>query len=219
MSQIFHRSTNTLSRATIFGAVFIIAALGWVAYAVQGSSFITYAGVRKPQPVPFSHQHHVTGLGIDCRYCHTSVETSSFAGIPPTKTCMNCHSQMWVGSEMLAPVRESYRNNEPLRWQRVYNLPGFVYFDQSIHIHKGVGCSSCHGRVDEMPLMYQVPSLLMEWCLDCHRQPERHLRPQADIFNMRWAPPDNQAEVGAELAKKNKIRDTRYLTTCSVCHR
>jgi hypothetical protein len=144
MSQIFRRSTNTLSRATIFGAVFIVAALIWVGYDVQGSPFVTYAGVRKPQPVPFSHQHHVTGLGIDCRYCHTSVETSSFAGIPPTKTCMNCHSQIWTNAQLLEPVRASYRSGESLEWTRINQLPDFVYFNHSIHIAKGVGCNTCH---------------------------------------------------------------------------
>jgi hypothetical protein len=124
-----------------------------------------------------------------------------------------------VGSEILAPVRESYKTDRSLPWHRVYNLPGFVYFDHSIHVHKGVGCTTCHGRVDEMPFLYQVPSLLMEWCLDCHRNPERHPRPQADIFNGKWSPPPDQAERGRELARQYEIRDTRYLTSCTVCHR
>src|SRR6201987_3013423 len=152
MSQIFHRSTNTLSRATIFGAVFIVVILGWVLYVVQGSPFITYAGVRKPQPVPFSHQHHVTGLGIDCRSCHTSVEVSSFAGIPPTKTCMNCPSQIWTNAQLLEPVRASFRSGESLQWTRVNQLPDFVYFNHSIHIAKGGGWNTCQGPVDDMPL-------------------------------------------------------------------
>src|ERR1700751_984680 len=211
MPQIFHRSTNTLSRATIFGAVFVVAALGWMAMEIQRSPYVTYAGVRKPQPVPFSHQHHVSGLGIDCRYCHTSVESSSYAGIPPTKTCMNCHSQVWVGSEMLEPVPASYRSGQSLRWQRIHNLPGFVYFDHSIHIHKGVGCTTCHGRIDEMPLTYQQSSLLMEWCLDCHRNPAPNLRPQSEIFNVKWQPPPDQAERGAKLAKQYGVRDERFL--------
>ena len=141
---------------------------------------------RCTQPVPFSHQHHVGDLGIDCRYCHTAVEKSSYAGMPPTETCMNCHSQIWVGSDMLAPVRESYRTDQSLHWQRIYNLPGFVYFDHSIHIHKGIGCTTCHGRIDEMPITFQMPSLLMEWCLDCHRHPEPNLRPPGEIFNVKW---------------------------------
>src|ERR1700740_2844292 len=196
MSQIFHRSTNTLSRATIFGAVFVVAALGWVAMEIQRSPYITYAGVRRPQPVPFSHQHHVTGLGIDCRYCHTSVETSSFAGIPPTKTCMNCHSQIWLSSPTLEPVRASFRTNESIRWTRVYDLPDFVYFNHSIHVNKGVGCESCHGRVDKMALTYQANTLEMSWCLDCHRNPQRVLRPLDQITTMGYVPNGDQEEIG-----------------------
>src|SRR5207249_9913833 len=160
---------NTISQASIYGAVFINAGLSWAAAVFYRSSYVTAYHQAYVQPVPFSHEHHVGRLGIDCRYCHGSVEESSFAGLPPTKTCMNCHSQIWVGSDMLAPVRDSYRKNESIRWQRIYNVPGFVYFDHSIHIHKGIGCQSCHGQVDEMPFVYQAPSLLMEWCLDCHR--------------------------------------------------
>ena len=243
MPQIFHRSTNTLSRATIFGAVFIVAALIWVGYAVQGSPFVTYAGVRKPQPVPFSHQHHVTGLGIDCRYCHTSVETSSFAGIPPTKTCMNCHSQIWTNAQLLEPVRASYRSGESLQWTRVNQLPDFVYFNHSIHIAKGVGCNTCHGPVDTMPLMYQQASLQMEWCLECHRDPGKNLRPRDQVFNMRYRPPasrnpvtvdgrafTDQDALGAYLIEKYQVRIGRIqtadgqngvsdITSCSTCHR
>ena len=243
MSQIFHRSTNTLSRATIFGAVFIVAALGGIVYVVQGSPFVTYAGMRKPQPVPFSHQHHVTGLGIDCRYCHTSVETSSFAGIPPTKTCMNCHSQIWTNAQLLEPVRASYRSGESLQWTRVNQLPDFVYFNHSIHVTKGVGCNTCHGPVDLMPLMYQQESLQMEWCLGCHRDPGKNLRPRDQVFNMRYQPPTtgnpvtvdgkpftDQDSLGAYLIKKYRVRVGRIatedgqvsvgdITSCSTCHR
>jgi len=243
MSQIFHRSTNTLSRATIFGAVFVVVILGWVLYVVQGSPFVTYAGVRKPQPVPFSHQHHVTGLGIDCRYCHTSVETSSFAGIPPTKTCMNCHAQIWTNAQLLEPVRASYRSGESLLWTRVNQLPDFVYFNHSIHVTKGVGCNTCHGPVDLMPLMYQQESLQMEWCLGCHRDPGKNLRPREQVFNMRYQPPstgnpvsldgrtfNNQDALGAYLIQKYQVRVGRIktedgqvgvseITSCSTCHR
>ena len=232
MSQIFHRSTNTLSRATIFGAVFVVAALGWMAMEIQRSPYVTFAGVRKPQPVPFSHQHHVTGLGIDCRYCHTSVETSSFAGIPPTKTCMNCHSQIWTNAKLLEPVRASYQSGDSLQWTRVNQLPDFVYFNQSIHINKGVGCNTCHGPVDIMPLMYQQESLQMEWCLSCHRAPQNHLRPRDQVFNMRYRPPTgttpvvvdghnytDQDELGTALIKKYNVRSVKDITTCSTCHR
>src|SRR5438552_4153923 len=190
--QIFHRSTNTISRATIFGAIFIVAVLLWASIQFQRSPYVTYAEVARPQPAPFSHQHHVAGLGIDCRYCHTSVETSSFAGIPPTRTCMNCHSQIWVNSPILETLQASYRTDRPIVWNRVHNLPGFVYFDHSIHLKKGIGCASCHGRVDQMPLTRQAASLYMEWCLDCHRHPENHVRPRDQVFNMAWEPPADQ---------------------------
>src|SRR5882762_6921944 len=195
MSQIFHRSTNTLSRATIFGAAFVVAALLWVAMEVQRSSYVTYAGVRRPQPVPFSHQHHVTGLGIDCRYCHTSVEQSSFAGIPPTKTCMNCHSQIWTNAALLEPVRESWATGKSINWIRVHDLPDYVYFNHEIHVNKGLGCASCHGHVDQMPLMYQQNTLQMEWCLNCHRNPAVNLRPTSEIYNMAWSGPSSDKPV------------------------
>ena len=188
--------------------------------------------MRKAQPVPFSHQHHVTGLGIDCRYCHTSVETSSFAGIPPTKTCMNCHSQIWTNAQLLEPVRSSYKSGESLQWTRVNQLPDFVYFNHSIHINKGVGCNTCHGPVDQMPLMYQQESLQMEWCLGCHRAPEKNLRPRDQVFNMRYQQPTSanpvvvdgksytdQLELGTDLLKKYNVRNVKDITTCSTCHR
>src|SRR5512146_1953464 len=167
MAQVFHRSANTLARPSILATLMVVTGEIWTSLEMIRSPYTTYAGVAKAQPVPFSHKHHVAGLGIDCRYCHTSVETSSFAGIPPTKTCMNCHQQIWVGSEMLAPVRDSYRTGTSIRWQRVHNLPAFVYFNHSSHVNKGVGCVSCHGRVDQMPLTWAENTLLMEWCLDC----------------------------------------------------
>ena len=216
MSQIFHRSTNTLSRATIFGAVFIVAALGGVVYIVQGSPFVTYAGVRKPQPVPFSHQHHVAGLGIDCRYCHTSVENSSFAGVPPTKTCMNCHSQIFSNSPFLEPVRQSFQSGASIHWTRVHDLPDFVYFNHSIHVHKGVGCTTCLGPVDRMPLMWQEQSLQMEWCLACHRSPERFVRPREAVFSVDYVPPADQMALGKRLVAEYRIQK---LTSCSTCHR
>jgi hypothetical protein len=232
MSQIFHRSANTLSRATIFGAVFVLAFLTWVGYMVQGSPYVTYAGVRKPQPVPFSHQHHVAGLGIDCRYCHTSVENSSFAGIPPTRTCMNCHSQIWTNAALLEPVRASYRSGESLQWTRVNQLPDFVFFNHSIHVNKGVGCNTCHGPVDQMPLMYQQNSLQMEWCIGCHREPQENLRPREQVFNMRYQQPTDmnpvtvdgqkfteQEALGLYLLKKYQVRSVHDITSCNTCHR
>jgi hypothetical protein len=230
--QIFHRSTNTISRATIFGAIFAVGLLVWAAYEIQSSPYVTYAGVARPQPVPFSHQHHVAALGIDCRYCHTSVETSGFAGIPPTKTCMNCHSQIWTNAPMLEPVRESYRTGESLVWNRVDDLPDFVYFNHSIHIAKGVGCNTCHGPVDRMPLMYNYASLQMGWCLNCHRHPEEFLRPRDQVFNMRYEQPTislpvvmdghaytDQISLGRDLVKKYNLRTVADITSCSTCHR
>src|SRR5262249_35783701 len=175
MPQIFHRSFNTISKVSIAAVLVGLGFLAWVTYVVGWSPYVTQARVARVQPVPFSHQHHVGQLGIDCRYCHTSAETSSFAGLPPTKTCMNCHQEIWFGSAMLEPVRASFRTSESIPWQRIHNLPQFVYFNHSIHVNKGIGCVSCHGRVDEMPFTYQENSLLMGWCLDCHRQPQDHL--------------------------------------------
>jgi hypothetical protein len=177
----------------------------------------------REQPVPFSHAHHVGGLGLDCRYCHTTVETSSFANIPPTKICMNCHSEIWLTSPTLEPVRASFRNNTSIRWTRVDDLPDFVYFNHSIHINKGIGCESCHGRVDRMPLTWQENSLQMEWCLDCHRHPEKHVRPREFITTMGYQPgvpsgPDQEA-IGRRLVKEYQIQDARTLTSCSTCHR
>jgi len=230
--QIFHRSTNTIARATIYGAVFVVAALGWALNEFQRSPYITYAEVARPQPVPFSHQHHVAAMGIDCRYCHTSVETSSFAGIPPTKTCMNCHSQLWTNAQLLEPVRESYRTGKSLVWTRANDLPDFVYFNHSIHIHKGVGCNTCHGPVDRMPVMYNYASLQMEWCLNCHRNAEQYLRPRDQVFNMRYEQPSSsqplvvdgkaytdQDSLGRDLKQKYHVRSVADITSCSTCHR
>ena len=232
MAQIFHRSTNSISRATIFGAIFVVCFLFWAMAQIQRSPYVTYAGVARPQPVPFSHQHHVAGLGIDCRYCHTSVEVSRFAGIPPTKTCMNCHAQIWTKAPMLDPVRDSFRTGQSLVWTRVNDLPDYVYFDHSIHIAKGVGCDTCHGPVDRMPLMYNYASLQMEWCLNCHRDPVKNLRPRDQVFNMRYEQPtpakpvamdgqvfSDQDSLGMYLVKKYKLRTVQDITSCNTCHR
>jgi hypothetical protein len=216
MAQVFHRSTNTLSRLSIFGGIFVLAGALWVTVSISRSDYLTQANTAREQPVPFSHQHHVGGMGLDCRYCHTSVETSRIAGIPPTRTCMNCHSQIWSDSPILEPVRESYRADKPLAWLRVHDLPGFVYFDHSVHVSRGVGCTTCHGPVDQMPLMWQHASLQMEWCLECHRYPERYLRPKEQVFNVAWQPPPNQLEEGRRLVELYGIH-TR--TSCSACHR
>ncbi len=185
--------------------------------AINESSYFTQVHIVREQPVPFSHKHHVAGLGIDCRYCHTTVETSGFAGIPPTKTCMNCHSSMWSDSPMLEPVRESFRADKSLEWTRVHDLPDYVYFDHSIHIKKGVGCATCHGRVDQMPLVSKEKTLHMKWCLECHRNPEKFVRPRDQVFNMSWQiPASEQEKLGPQLVKEYNIQKR---TDCSVCHR
>src|SRR5262245_36911696 len=216
MSQIFHRSANTLSKVSIFGALFIIGGLIWLAMAINRSSYVTGTDVVREQPVQFSHQHHVQTIGIDCRYCHTGVERAAFAGIPPTKTCMNCHSQIWATSPYLEPVRASFRDDKSLHWRRVHDLPDFAYFDHSVHVKKGVGCETCHGRVDEMPLVRQKASLQMEWCIDCHRHPEQYVRPRTEIFTMGYRAPKPQSVLGPELVKQYHINPR---TSCSTCHR
>jgi hypothetical protein len=216
MAQIFHPSTNTLSRLSLFGALFVLAALAWLVNAVNRSAYVTREGVARAQPVPFSHKHHIGGLGIDCRYCHTSVEDSAFAGIPPTKTCMTCHAQIWADSPMLEPVRQSYRTGQPMVWTRVNDLPDFAYFNHSIHVKKGMGCVTCHGRVDQMPLMWQAASLQMEWCLECHRAPERFVRPRELVFQMSGEAPHTPTALEQHLVQEYGITS---LTSCSVCHR
>jgi hypothetical protein len=216
MSQIFHHSTNTLAKVSIFGGVFMVAATLWVILEVNRSPYVTRAHEARSQPVPFSHAHHVGGLGVDCRYCHTAVDKSAVAGIPPTKTCMNCHSQIWNQSPTLEPVRASFRSGQSIEWTKVNDLPDFVYFNHSAHVNKGVGCATCHGRVDKMPLVWQEQSLQMEWCLGCHRQPEKYVRPQSEVYNIAYEPPADQLELGRRLVKEYKIQ-TR--TSCSTCHR
>jgi hypothetical protein len=216
VAQIFHRSANTFSRLTIYAAVFIVAGIAVIVGQLVRSPFATNVGVALAQPVPFSHKHHVAGIGIDCRYCHTSVEDSAFAGIPPTKTCMNCHSQVWADSPTLEPVRASYRQERPLHWTRVHDLADFAYFDHSIHLKKGIGCVSCHGQVDDMPLTWKTMTLQMEWCLGCHRNPAQHVRPREEVFNMRWEPPSDRAGLANALMEQYRIKSK---TDCSVCHR
>jgi hypothetical protein len=216
MAQLFPSSSNALAKASVVVGVALLAALAYAVYAVDRSGYTTGEDVILTQPVPFSHDHHVGAIGIDCRYCHASVETAGFAGMPPTATCMNCHSQIWSESPMLAPVRESYRTGKPIEWTRVHNLGDFVYFDHSIHVAKGMGCVTCHGRVDKMPLMWQDASLRMEWCLNCHRNPEQHVRPRSEVTNLTWQPPANADSLRRALVDEYKIKS---LTYCSTCHR
>ncbi|HXZ14161.1 MAG TPA: cytochrome c3 family protein [Candidatus Sulfotelmatobacter sp.] len=216
MAQIFHHSTNLISRLSIYGGVFILALLSYALYTIGMSPWYTDVNVAREQPVPFSHKHHVGELGIDCRYCHTSVEKSSFAGVPPTQTCMTCHSQIWTNAAMLEPVRASYRDDKSISWTRVNALPDFVYFDHSIHVHKGIGCTTCHGEIAAMPITWRANTLYMSWCLDCHRAPENYVRKREDVFKPDYVPPANQAELGAKLVQEYKIQK---LTNCSTCHR
>jgi hypothetical protein len=221
MAQVFHPVMNTVAKASIFGAVFIVAFVTWAAAEWYVSPYFTQVNVPREQPLQFSHEHHVKGLGIDCRYCHTSVEESGFAGIPSTKTCMSCHSQIWTSAPMLEPVRASWRTGQPIRWTRVHDLPDYSYFDHSIHVAKGVGCASCHGDVQNMALTFKANTLHMSWCLDCHRAPEKHIRPRDEVFNMDWHPPigTKQEQLGQGLVREYGIRDATQLSNCSICHR
>lgn len=216
MPQLFPPSANNVARGSLVVLAVAVALGGLALDRLQRSPYVTREGVVLKQPVPFSHDHHVAAMGIHCRYCHTSVETSAFAGIPSTETCMNCHRMVWADSPMLEPVRASLRTGQPLEWTRIHDLPGFVYFDHSIHVAKGIGCETCHGRVDRMPLMFQRASLQMEWCLDCHRNPERYVRPREEVYTMGWQRPADQPDLGARLVEEYGIQT---LESCSVCHR
>ena len=200
----------------MIGGLLLAGALGGLVLAVNRSSYVTRVEEARPQPVPFSHKHHVLGVGLDCRYCHTSVEETAFAGIPPTETCMTCHSQLYTDSPILEPVRESFRTGKSIAWTRVHDLPDFVYFNHSIHLHKGIGCQTCHGQVDRMPLMWKAETLNMEWCLSCHRDPARFVRPRDQVFNMEWEPPADRKSLGQQLVVEYRIQE---LTNCSICHR
>ena len=218
MPQLFRPSANTIARVVLVGILVVPFFLIGLAYAVMRSPYTTGQNITLNQPVPFSHKHHVGEEGIDCRYCHTSVENSPFAGLPPTTTCMTCHSQLFANAPMLAPVRASLAQHKPIHWQRVHRLPDYVYFDHSIHIAKGVGCTTCHGQVETMPLMRQDAPLTMGWCLDCHRNPAPNLRPQSQTFSTAWTPPADQLEQGRKLLAQYHIA-TEHLTDCSRCHR
>ena len=219
MAQIFSPRANLKFRLFIFAVIGLFCGAGWTTSAVFWSPYLTRVGTPLPQPVPFSHKHHVADDGIDCRYCHTSVEKSPFAGLPSTDICMTCHSQLWTEAPVLAPVRRSLTTNKPLKWNRVNDLPDFVYFDHSIHVAKGVGCSTCHGAMAQMPLTWRTETLYMKWCLDCHRAPQNFLRPAAEIYNPRWTSPPNQAALGAQLVRQYQVDDSGRLINCSVCHR
>jgi hypothetical protein len=218
MPQIFGPRADTIARLLLLAIPTVPTAGVLLTYALMRSPYVTGQEVTLEQPVPFSHEHHVGDDGIDCRYCHTSVERSAFAGLPPTETCMTCHSQLWTQAPVLAPVRRSLAEGIRLRWRRVNDLPGYVYFNHSIHVAKGVGCSTCHGPVDTMPLMRQAAPLTMGWCLACHRDPAPYLRPREAVYDQHWQPPADQAVQGRRLIEAYHV-STAHLTDCSVCHR
>ncbi len=215
--QVFLPRANLFYRAVLLGIPVFALAAGYVWYKVYRSPLVTEVKIPIGQPVLFSHRHHSGELKIDCRYCHTSVEKSWFAGVPPTQTCMTCHSQLFTDSPLLQPVRASAANHTPIAWNRVHIIPDYVYFNHSIHVNKGVGCTSCHGAVNEMPLTWKESTLFMQWCLQCHRNTEENLRPISQIYSMTWKAPANQKEAGAVLAKQYGI-EAAHLTNCSVCH-
>ena len=216
MAQLFPRSANAFARGSIVVGLALLTGVGAAVYVIARSGYVTRQGLILEQPVPFSHDHHVGQIGIDCRYCHTAVESSSAAGIPPTQTCMNCHNQLWTNAELLEPVRASFREDVPLRWNRVHDLPEFVYFNHSIHVAKGVACVTCHGPVDKMPLMYQFESLQMNWCLDCHKDPVPNIRPREEVTNVAWTPPPGFEQEQQRLAELYNVQSK---LSCSTCHR
>ena len=219
MTQIFSPAADTWIRLFLAGAAALVCGGVAAAIAFARSDYYTGAHMHPPlQPVPFSHQHHVGGLGIDCRYCHSTVAEGPRAGLPPTHTCMTCHSQIWTNAPMLAPVRQSLADNKSLVWHRVARLPQYVYFRHDIHIAKGVGCETCHGRIDRMPLTVQAVPFTMEFCLDCHRDPAPHLRPLDRVTDMGWTRSEHSGELGKDLVKQYGIR-LGELTYCYVCHR
>ena len=224
MAQIFKPSANVYARLSIFGALFAVVGLLFAMAAFMRSDYMTNARVAREQPVPFSHRHHVNELGIDCRYCHTSVEKSSNAGIPATQICMNCHSQIWSDSPTLEPVRASWRTGESIEWIKVHDLPDYVYFNHAIHVNRGISCVECHGRIDEMKEVHHAEHLSMAFCLDCHRNPEKALRPNSEVTNLAWkvsgaadADPDlEQIHAGLELKESWSVNPP---LSCTGCHR
>jgi hypothetical protein len=218
MGAVFTPKANLIFRGVAVGAPALVGAVLLAWYGWLHSAYATGVGYYVSQSVPFSHQHHVAGLGIDCRYCHTTAETTPFAGLPTTETCMHCHAQIWTGAAVLEPVRTSWRTGQPLRWGRVNNVPDYTYFDHAVHVRNGVGCTTCHGAVDQMPLMTKGATLYMKWCLDCHRNPAPHLRPRDALYDPAWQPPDDGGAQGRALMREYGV-DTTNLEHCTACHR
>jgi cytochrome c7-like protein len=216
MAQLFPRSYNAYAKVALFAVVLAAGTTLAAAYMMDRGNWITTVNSAPEQPIPFSHKHHVKDDGIDCRYCHTGVETSHFAGLPPTETCMTCHSQIWNNTAITQPIRDSWASGKSIEWTRVHDLPDFVYFNHSIHINKGMGCSTCHGQVNEMPLMFRVNTLYMNWCINCHRDPAKFIRPKSEVFNIDYKYPADQAELGPKLVNEYHVQS---LTDCVTCHR
>lgn len=218
MSALFRPHANLAAKFGMIGAVLsVLLGIGWW-WGYPRTDYSRQDFWITQQPVMFSHQHHVDGLGIDCRFCHTTVTTATNAGMPPTYTCMTCHSQIWTQAAMLAPVRDSLALNQPIHWHRVYDLPDYVFFDHSIHVAKGVGCASCHGEINRMPLTFKATDLEMTFCIDCHQNPGPHLRPKSEIFNMEWHPRPGDPTPRQLMADYN-VRAGGLLLDCSTCHR
>jgi len=219
MPQVFSRTADTWFRAIAWGAFLAALFLFFLAFGFARSQYWDVVARTPLQPVPFSHKHHVSDDGIDCRYCHSTVETSANAGFPATHVCMTCHSQLWTNAEVLAPVRQSLAENRPILWHRVARVPDYVYFRHDIHIAKGIACVECHGRIDRMPLTYRAKAFEMKFCLDCHRDPEPHLRPRDEVYNFDWKPPPDHAALGRRLMAEYHIKSPAELTSCGTCHR
>lgn len=218
MPQVFRPRSNAVFKLVLLGSMGGVVTLGILGDIQKWSPWATGRDVALEQPVPFSHRHHVSGLGLDCRYCHASVEVAPNAGMPPLKTCMACHSQIWTQATMLEPLRAGFKSGRPIQWSRVYRLQDYVYFDHSIHVSKGIGCSSCHGRIDQMPLTRKARDFYMKDCLECHRRPEKYIRPVDQVFNQEWQAPPDQLKRGRELVRRYQIPKER-LTDCYTCHR
>lgn len=206
-----------ISKVSIWSSVLAMPAIFGLGYLFN-QSYSIQLHVPLEQPVQFSHKHHVLDDGIECRYCHNTVDKAAYAGVPATEICMSCHSQIWTNSPLLEPVRESFRTGQPIKWQRVHDLPDFVYFNHSMHVKKGIGCVSCHGRIDQMPITYKENDLTMRWCLNCHRNPEQFIRPREHVYDLAWTPRNTAEASGEALVKQYHLLSKFQMTNCSTCH-
>lgn len=219
MPPIFPPRSNIFARVSILAILILLAVVTGALFWWVHSPTFTKVGVTVPQPVPFPHSLHVSALGINCRYCHDAVDKSSFADLPPTETCMSCHSQVATDRASLEPVRQSWKTGQPIQWNRVNRVPDFVYFDHHIHVNKGIGCETCHGRVDQMTTNVKQHSFTMGFCLDCHRNPQKFIRPEDQVYTMGYKPSGDQLAIGQKLVQDYKILPAGQLTNCSICHR